>query len=164
MSINTVITNIVIKYLLKYNMGWLNSPLVSAKAALKCNLFSLYYHQNGIWLTGIFLNGPSPDSFLSFYKQILHFLQQLNATKCPFSIRTKNLQSMSFLPLPLDQGSRPTNVNIYLANFFVNYHSRLFSKWSFYASSKRSVVVAYLAERSPSMQEVRSSNPVIAKV
>ena len=65
-----------------------------------------------------FINGPTL-AFLSFifglYKQTsLQFLQQIYVKnvhpECSAGIRTHDLQNMSFLPQPLDQGSGPWNI------------------------------------------------------
>ena len=62
-----------------------------------------------------FLNGPTPAFFIVYFglfKQTpLQILQQINVKNVHpvygAGIRTHNLQNMSLLPLPLDQGSRP---------------------------------------------------------
>ena len=72
-----------------------------------------------------FLNGPTLASFsfiLVFFKQTIQFLQQINVKMSwhpvyGVRIRTHELSTMSGLPLPLNQGSRP--------NFFVKPNSRL---------------------------------------
>ena len=60
----------------------------------------------------VFLNGPTPASFLfifGLFKQAIHFLQQINVKKCHVypkygaGIRTHDLSNMS--RLPPDQGS-----------------------------------------------------------
>ena len=61
--------------------------------------------------------GPSLASFsLSsvFFKQALHFLQQMNVKKYTSSdeLRTQNLQNMRLLLQPLHQGSRPIPFNL----------------------------------------------------
>ena len=57
----------------------------------------------------------NPGLFLIYFrlfKEIIQFLQQINVKNvhpvvCGAGIRTHDLQDMSLLPLPLDQGSRP---------------------------------------------------------